>query len=119
MQSSPNVVVPINLSPSKTEMSLLDKYEIRISKELNHYIEITSAGERLKGGDEKRIIKKSSKLGWFRHSIRMCSSRQDIVVECSKVLGNPRLPEKHAPAGSGGGDVPFPPTEAAQPMPSR
>lgn len=114
MQSSPNVVVPIHLSPSKSE--ILDKYEIeRISKELNHYIKITSASEKLKGGDKKRIIKKSSKLGWFRHSIRMCSSRQDIVVECGKVLGNPWLPEKHAPAGGGGGDVPFPLTEAAQP----
>ncbi|OIT33330.1 hypothetical protein A4A49_55415 [Nicotiana attenuata] len=111
--SSPNVVVPIQLSPNNNDhMSLLYKYEIeRISKELNHYIE-TGPSEKLKANDKQIRIKRSSK-GWFRHGM-MCRSRHDIVVE-SRVPGNPRLPEKHAPPGSGVDDVRFPSTEARIP----
>ncbi|KAK4373631.1 hypothetical protein RND71_009015 [Anisodus tanguticus] len=106
---SPNIIVPIHeSSPSTTDnnyMSLLDKYEIeRISKELNHYIQTSSASEK-KGHDEQIVRAKRSK-GWFKHGMMMCSSRHDIVVESSRVHGNTRLPDKHAPV-HGGGDVRF------------
>lgn len=94
---SPNIVVNNN-------MSLLDKYEIeRISKELNHYIETSSASEKI-GHDVQIIrIKKSKVWLWFKYGMMMCSSRHDIVVERSiRVSGNPRSPEKHAPVGRGG-----------------
>lgn len=91
---SPNIVVPIH--DNNNNMSLLDKYEIeRISKELNHYIETSSASWKI-GDDEQIIIRAKKSKGWlcFKHGmLMMCSSsRHDhIVVESSRVSGDPSV----------------------------
>ncbi|MCD7463221.1 hypothetical protein HAX54_050171 [Datura stramonium] len=94
-KQSPNIVVPIH--DDNNNMSLLDKYEIeRISKELNHYIETSSASCKI--GHDKQIIraKKSKGWLWFKHGMMMMcsSSRHDdhVVVETSsRVSGDPSV----------------------------
>lgn len=99
---SPNIIVPIHDNNNNNNMSLLDKYEIeRISKDLNHYIAIGSASENFGHDVQIKRVKKSKGWLWFKYGIMMCSSRNDIVVESSRVSGNPRSPEELPSAGSG------------------
>ncbi|XP_059623218.1 uncharacterized protein LOC132266383 [Cornus florida] len=99
------------LSPSQTDNSLLDTYEIqRISKQLDFYIESSRFVGRDKG-DHRRIgsllsssesdtngvrSKNKSKKGkgfWQRNTV-MCGGSKDDVVEMRGFSGGRRRPEK-------------------------
>uniref|UniRef100_M1C6G4 Uncharacterized protein n=1 Tax=Solanum tuberosum TaxID=4113 RepID=M1C6G4_SOLTU len=101
---SSNIVVPIHDKYNNNNISLLDKYEIeRILKELNHYIETSSASQKIGHDVQIMRINKSKGWLWFKYGMMMCKSRHDIVEGSSRFSGNPvRSPEKHAPAGNGG-----------------
>ncbi|XP_058108329.1 uncharacterized protein LOC131251575 [Magnolia sinica] len=90
---TPKRFSPASLSPSHTNMSLLDSYEIeRISRQLDQILESTNAcfrrayvivngRDRPRGGTSSARDMAGGKVGgiWARHATGICSSRGSVV----------------------------------------
>ncbi|KAK3030606.1 hypothetical protein RJ639_039692 [Escallonia herrerae] len=102
-------------SPSHTDNSLLDTYEIdRISRDLDQYIESSHAkyygrflgvdrGSRMivslmesDANGVKKKKKKGTRGSWLRQAALSCGSKDDVVV-ASRGLAGGRRPEKYSP----------------------